>query len=287
MKSPIFVVGSARSGTVFVGQVLKRHKNVHCLIERPEVFDYATYIAQNKSIKKDKEHVRKELLRRYKKAWNRSLFSCRSCSTVCRESGRVSSFPWSNCHLHKKIRRFADKTHQHVLNVRSVLDAFPDAQFIHVIRDGRDVVSSMLRHEGVLSWFYDGYIDENSEWPNKWFGVENVDHYREWREWSTARKCAQRWKTWVQEGLSVSAEVEADQWIDVYYESLVNGPYLEGERICSFLGLGFDKRIVSHVRASSVGKWKERLNKDQIKDIDGVVTPVLDSIDYYRYNIVA
>jgi len=44
-----------------------------------------------------------------------------------------------------RTRRFAEKCPRHALVVPFLAEAFPDATFIHVVRDGRAVASSLLK----------------------------------------------------------------------------------------------------------------------------------------------
>lgn len=46
--------------------------------------------------------------------------------------------------------RWLEKTPEHIFEVRSLIEWFPDARFLHVIRDGRDVALS-LRNKGWVS----------------------------------------------------------------------------------------------------------------------------------------
>lgn len=283
--NPVFIVGSARSGTVFVGEVLKSHSEVHCLIERPDVFDHASFLALNPSVKKQQpEQIRDQLRELYSNAWAITAENCRTCSSICRKSGDKSRLPWvRTCQSKRSVKRYADKSHQHVLNVEILLEAFPQAQFIHIIRDGRDVVSSMLRHSGVLSWFSDTYINENSEWPHPWFGVEDIDHFRAWSQWSMAEKCALRWTSWVAAGLEASKTVPKSQWLDINYETLMRQPLQTGASIFSFIGLDLDKKARAKLQEShvaSVDAWKRRLNKEQQDQVLHIIRGTMTKLGY-------
>jgi tetratricopeptide (TPR) repeat protein len=51
---------------------------------------------------------------------------------------------FSNHAYQQKKRRWAEKTPNNIFCVQKVLDLFPDAYFVHVIRDGRDVALSLV-----------------------------------------------------------------------------------------------------------------------------------------------
>ena len=56
-----------------------------------------------------------------------------------------------------------------------LVDAFPDARIVQIIRDGRDVVAAMLADAESLAWFKPGVANVESEFPNSFFGIEGVD----------------------------------------------------------------------------------------------------------------
>ncbi len=281
IQKPIFVIGSARSGTVLLGEVLKNHPAVHCLIERPDVFQYASYLALNPQEKVGNEDIICGHLRElYQQAWKISFTNCLSCSSICKEKSGFRGFALRACETPDEIQRFADKSHQHLLNVDLILQAFPDAQFIYLVRDGRDVVSSMLRHPGVLSWFSTRYINQDSSWPSPWFGIEDLEHYQRWLDWSDAMKSAQRWVSWSRIGMQKEKELPSRQWLTIHYEGLVGQPELTGEQIFSFLGISPDRSTLKDVFSSSVGNWRKYLLSQQVDEIMPLIRDTLKILGY-------
>ncbi len=278
---PIFIVGSARSGTVFLGEALKLHPNVHCLIEHPRVFNYASNLALDPAVQGETRQEKVNTLRRlYSETWRMTPANCHSCSPECRELGKVSRWPWSNCYHDKQVLRYADKSHQLVLNVPLVLEAFPDAQFLHIVRDGRDVVASMLRHKGVLSWFSERYINQGSVWPRTWFGVTSGEEFKEWSQWGLAKKCALRWRSWVQVGLDAAQSMAPAQWLDLRYEELVTQPAATSARVFDFLQLSPQPDCFAHARPDSIGNWRRQLAQSDLDDVDVVAGELLRDLGY-------
>lgn len=276
--APVFVVGSARSGTVFVGQVLKRHPRIHCTIEHPRPFRLATRLAMAPPA--DPAAAVDEIRLAYQVAWSRRPAVCWRCAPDCRDPAGRRRFALRSCTAGAQIERYADKSHQHVLNVDLVDAAYPAARYLHVVRDGRDVVTSMLRHPGVLSWFTEEHIHEGSAWPHRWFGVESAAHYREWSGWPLERKCALRWASWVRAGRAAGARVGADRWLDVRYEELTAAPVEVGRRVFSFAGVAPHDPAVAAARRDSVGGWQEKLTPSQHANIADVVGPELEALGY-------
>ena len=282
VERPIFVVGSARSGTVFLGQVLKNHPDIHCMIERPDTFRFASHIALRPDIKRDRRSETVEKLwQMYATAWTMTRGNCRRCSRICKESGNVLTWwPWSTCHGHRPVRRYADKSHQHVLNTALLFEAFPDAQFLHLVRDGRDVVSSMLRHRRAVAWFGERHINRSSVFPQPWFGIDSREQFEDWSAWSLAKKCALRWVSWVRAGQTAGRQASGHQWHDLRYEALVAQPVKTGKAVFDFLDLPMHEASLAEARATSVGKWRERLNIQEVQDVLAVAGDLLEELGY-------
>ena len=134
--------------------------------------------------------------------------------------------------------RWSEKTPKNVLFAQRALDYLgPGARFIHIVRDGRDVVTSRHRRAPERYWVS----------PERW--IRDVEAVR-------------------------SLEAHPRVWT-VRYEDLVHD--LEGElrSLCGFLGLPFDERMLGYpetarvprsegwtprlrpISNSSVGRWRE------------------------------
>jgi hypothetical protein len=153
--------------------------------------------------------------------------------------------------LHGK-QRWGDKRPSYSQHVPALLRMFPDAQFVHLVRDGRDCVASLLE----MPWF-DG----------------DVHH----------AVCA--WRETIDRGRRIAERLGPDTYYELQYERLVADPADELTRLCGFLGEEFDpamthpeglaKQIVpsrkrwherTHdaVTTSRVGSWAERLDPWEI-----------------------
>src|SRR5258707_12242222 len=76
----------------------------------------------------------------------------------------------------------------------ALLDAFPDARILQIIRDGRDAVAGMLADPAVLAWFRPGFVDVDAEIPHPLLGVETEADRSAWPGLSMTAKCAMRWR---------------------------------------------------------------------------------------------
>jgi hypothetical protein len=104
--------------------------------------------------------------------------------------------------------RWGDKRPAYYQDVPVLRRLFPDAQFIHVVRDGRDCVASLKR----MRWYQHDVTTAMATW------VEAVDYAR----WHRHRLGPARWH-------------------DVIYERLVADPATELRALCRFLGEDYDE----------------------------------------------
>ncbi|WP_242608582.1 sulfotransferase family protein [Actinomadura formosensis] len=255
---PIFVLGCARSGTTLLRLMLHSHPRIaipeetrfvvptwtaRCdfgdLTERGNRRALAEWITGNRSTKVhvlglDPAAVIDEIV-----AGPPTLGS--AIGIVFRAYARLHGKP-----------RWGDKRPSYARHAGSLLRMFPDAQFVHLVRDGRDCVSSLLE----MPW-YKG----------------DVHH------------AIAVWRETIDQGRRLARRLGPDGYHELRYERLVADPGGELTRLCGFLGEDFDpamtrpeglaQRAVSSrkewhgrtrgaVTTSRVGSWAERLEPWEI-----------------------
>lgn len=107
--------------------------------------------------------------------------------------------------------RWCDKRPMYVRHVRALRRMFPDAQFLHLIRDGRSCTASLQR----MPWF-------------------KGDLGRAIGTWTLAMEHAAAART----------SLPADSWFDLRYERLLADPETELRKLCAFLGEEFDPAML-------------------------------------------
>lgn len=134
--------------------------------------------------------------------------------------------------------RYGDKTPLHCRHLRAIEQILPEAHFIHVIRDGRDVALSLRP-----LWFAPG------------------------RDMKTL---AQYWSNLVRD--TREAGHRANSYHEVRYEELIGDPASVLERVCHFLKLDFDSAMLRYWDRASA-----RLKEHQTRfRIDGSVAMTHD-----------
>jgi len=155
--------------------------------------------------------------------------------------------------------RFVDKTLVNCFRVRLLNSLFPDAKFIHTIRDGRAVAFSILNKidiagdrfalfdVGFKDILGDKYKPDRSELYN--FGLA--------------------WAEFVKKGREANA-VAQNRYYEVHYEKLVTEPYDELRNIADFCELDwyseFEEKIPPTQNMNE--KWKQKASKEQRIDLE-------------------
>lgn len=109
--------------------------------------------------------------------------------------------------------RWGDKSPGYVRHIRAFAELLPEAHFVHIIRDGRDVA---------LSWL---------DVP---FGPESIP------------EAAERWRKDVRKGRRAGRRHAADRYMEVRYENLVTRPKRVLRRVCEFAYLPFDRAMLEY-----------------------------------------
>jgi glycosyltransferase involved in cell wall biosynthesis len=120
--------------------------------------------------------------------------------------------------------RWAEKTPQNVTCMAALGEIFPDARFIHMLRDGRDVACSLV----TMDWM----VPETGD--KLYFTRTMADAARHWRDTIVvARQQA------AHPGL-------AGRVLEVRYEALVTETAATMRRVLQFVGEGWDDAVLSH-----------------------------------------
>jgi hypothetical protein len=129
--------------------------------------------------------------------------------------------------------RWAEKTPAHVHHMELISEMFPGSQFIHIIRNGYDVVKSL----------------QNMPWAPRRIG------------WSTYT-----WINSVHAGRQAGAKLGPSQYLEVRYEKLIQEPKSVLGELCQFLGEPFDAQLMGFHEPEK-NSWKIRSQPLQNKPV--------------------
>jgi len=155
---------------------------------------------------------------------------------------------------------------------------FPDARFVHIVRDGRAVANSHLQ----MNWWR-GHLG-----PSRWKLGPLPPRYRE--EWekegrSLVHLAGIGWQIQMDAFEAARAAVPADQWLEVRYEDLLADPRKYVNAVLEFLGLSwtpqFERGFGRHAfRAGRMDAFRRDLTPDQLALLTRSLAPHLRRYGY-------
>ncbi|MGH9858080.1 MAG: sulfotransferase family protein [Acidobacteriota bacterium] len=156
-----------------------------------------------------------------------------------------------------KRPRFINKNLQHCVRARMLDRIFPDAKFIHIIRDGRAVAYSILNKKGEAN-------------PTMFLlSLKKIlgDRYRPER--SELFNYGRAWAELVSKAREASV-FGPDRYYELRYEDLITRPHNEIKRITDFCGVDwygkFEKKIPKTSNMNT--KWRQNADENQKKDLE-------------------
>jgi len=275
-NTPIFVVGAPRSGTTLLQYMLRSHPRIslptgesHFIV--PLCEDAQAYGALSKL-----ENVRRLLREMYRRSagfldtdLHGLRFDIESLSRELWNEGRttpqsiISGLFERNARGEGKVR-WGEKTPYYVLHLPKILEWFPGAQIIHLIRDGRDCSLSLIHRK------HD-------------FNVYNT------------YEAAKYWQRYVEVGRKHGAMLDSATYIEIRYEDLVTDPARTMARICAFLEEEYADSLVNFtksdeagktpllqmpVQADNAGKWRSQMTHGQIRIFESAAGDTLARLGY-------
>ena len=245
VDKPIFLVGAERSGTTLLRLMLDHHPQLAWCNE----FEYSIDLISNKNLPQLDVYYN----------W---LETHRIFQATEFEIDRNLDYPQlvNSFLIQKRIREekplVGATVHRHF---DRLLQIWPDAKFIHIVRDGRDVARSCIG----MGWA-----------GNVWTGVER---------WIEAENL------WA----NLSQSLSAERKIEVTYESLICNPKNVLEALCNFLEISFEPQMLAYDRTTTydlpdakfIYQWKRKLSDKEIQLIESRIGNMLVERNYELSNL--
>ena len=229
MSEPLFILGNPRSGTSMLRLMLAEHKE---LAVPPEAGfmcwfknKYGTVSASDWQKKGTLAAFTADVAGSKKfETWNLQAADVLSSLALCQPktySDACECVYWAFARKFKpSASRWGDKNNFHCTKVSLLRSLFPSAQFLHIVRDPRDVVCS-----------YREVMNLKSQSP-----------YRP----ELPIECGQIAEQWVNNVNSVergAKDLPPAQYQVVRYEDLVNAPEQTLREICAWLDVSFQEQM--------------------------------------------
>ncbi len=172
--------------------------------------------------------------------------------------------------------RGVEQTPETAFVLGAALRAYPQALAVHVVRDGRDVATSLLER-GWLNADRDGADDARlafGPYARSW--VER-GREEEFTKVSDATRCAWAWRRYV-----TAAQTMPERTVTLRYEDLVADPAAAAVPVAERLGVPIDEvaAVLSRVHDRSIGRWRRDLTADQLEDVEREAGDALRALGY-------
>jgi hypothetical protein len=262
-----FIVGSARSGTTLLRIMLNAHPDVAVPPESrfiTELWNGEEKVEVDDFLKRLRDH------RRFK-VWDLPIGEVRAQITGSRASyAEAVEAAYTAYAAHRGKSMYGDKTPRYVENISLLANLWPDAKFIHQIRDGRNVALSY------------------AEVP---FGPKDV------------AGAARLWKTRVIAGMQSGREL-AGRYMEIRYEDFIDDLESSAKLVSDFLGINFDEGMLDYTERArddilpraakynpNISKsvsdarkrsWRDSMPDSQVRIFEAVAGDLLSELGYGR-----
>lgn len=251
MRSPLFIVGAPRSGTTYLVEVLNQHDQV-MITNEARVFTFLSRSLHRLAAEDFVLGVERE---RFLSAYESHL--AQIVEGFYRDLGVEDGVLWGD-----KFPHYADGGRDpECLDL--INRTFPRCRFIHLIRDGRDVVASLA--------------------AKRWVGLVQATDV---------------WKRHVRHARNFGTSIGLDRYLEVRYEDLVADGEVVLKTIETFLDLPHSEAVRSFVSAQrqertpfshptsstselgATGMWRGRLTESQQARVLDLIRHTLEEFGY-------
>jgi len=239
MTAPVFICGALRSGTTLLHIMLDHHAEIKNPGEFDFLFDKVSDSGEFPSTKEYEEQLSVDRIFRSK---NLSIDS--SLGYLQLMNSFITQLAQPNCLLALNIHR----------NFTRIPYLFPNAKFVHLMRDPRDVARSSIG----MGWA-----------GNVYYGV---DH------WVATEVSWQK----------IQPKLAPEQYIQIRFEELILSPKLVLQEVCNFFDVTYSDRMLNYSDnttysapdPSLVYQWKSKLSIKEIQQVESKTHELMTTLGY-------
>ena len=219
-SNPVIIGGCARSGTTLIRVMLDSHKNIYCGPETGLLYTKTINDNKIRNISRQLDIPYDVLVRMKKESKSNIQFIENIFKKLQQDTQKT---------------RWGEKSPMNVLHINRIFKYFPNARFVHMIRDGRDTACS-LKH------FPNTRVVEGE--------VIKLDTNNPLNE------CIQRWVHDVRKGIEWRRD---PRYMEVKYEDLVSEPEKTIREVLDFLNEPWDENVLNYHQIQSSSRSKEKI----------------------------
>lgn len=269
-----FIVGSDRSGTTLLRLIVNQHSQLSVPAETWFLIDLVDEFGLDQTL--DAAAVERAIeIVKAKGRWKNFSVTDAQFAEIVRHApmGLAEFFDRLMTYEIEGTGKpvWVDKSPEYVLHLDWLAPLFPEARFIHISRDGRDVFESLQ--------------------PRRWRG-------------RTPWRIGQYWAACIDSADRARSALPADRWLWIKYEDLVLDLDVTVKQVCAFLGVafepamldfhesaagnvpeqslvkGFHKKLLRPPAATDVYRWKRAKPRAQMTMFEAVVDHQLARAGY-------
>ena len=274
MKPPVFVLGAPRSGTTLLYHMLLSSGQFAIYMAETHVFNLVGPRFGDLSHEANRQKLLDIWLRsfQFKRSGLHPEQFAAKIMKDCRSEGELLRIFMEQIAERQGLDRWAECTPEHLLYLRQIKRALPDAKIIHIIRDGRDVALSETRQ---------GWVR-----PLPWDRAHRLPVSGLYWEWI------------VRKGREEGRRIASD-YVEVRFEELVGNPKAVLAGVSSFIGqcLNYETMLDNAVGSLKtpntsfaedsknkgfhpVGRWKSELADGELRALESAIGPLLAELGY-------
>ena len=266
-SAPLFIVGCPRSGTTLLLRLIRDYLDMGFGRDNGRFVRYRNLLEHYGALEQDENLTR--LLRGifadgdFRKRFKGFSLEPEQVMTALEERtfSDLIRLIYAAFALAQGKSRWGGKTPRYVFHIAELSEMFPDAKFIHIVRDGRDVALSL-------------------------FGMP----------WGAPRNCymvAKYWQERVSAAQASGADLGAEKYLEIKYERLLTDPVSVFQKIVDFGSFEVDRDQVlgrfgedmpAILKKDNLDKWKTRLTPTQIMVFEQTAGAKLEELGYEVQN---
>jgi len=266
VRKPIFILGSPRSGTGIFYRTMAQHPDLAWISNITKKMPASLLLTRILMLFRN-DHRPTEA----NKIWSR--FVSGDHESVSRDDVTPAARRFLHRVVGNNLRifdkpRFLSKCPGNTVRIEFLHEIFPDAYFIHVVRDGRAVAYSIMRAREKHSGEY---------WSTRPPG------WRKLQQLPVLEACALQWKMIVEHALESAQNIPADQFIEVKYEYFMQHPSALMQHLGERLGLAWREEFIASLAAGLENrnyKWRQNLSTPQQEKLTALIGDLLERLGY-------
>ena len=218
MNPPVLILGVRRSGTTLLRVMLDRNSEIAV----PDESYFVPQLAHRHGRRPDPDAFVDDIRRLDTlREWEISPEDVRSRLRPGLTTGEAIGAIYETYAEHQGKARWGDKTPMYMQHLPLLEALFPDARFVHLIRDGRDTAISFLAMpEGIVT--------------------------QSWAHPRSLQDFACEWRVEVEAARQLGGRVGPRRYVEVRYEDLVAEPERELRGICMFAELPWEPGMLDY-----------------------------------------